>query len=546
MKKLISTLLCALLLAAGLPGTALAAGGFDANLSADTIALFEAVGIVGDNDVFTISQDLTVTRGEFARMLICMLGYRNSAADMTPAAVSYKDVSAGHLYRSEILLATQLGLFGSRVSAWFYPDEPAETAWAAKAVTRLLGYGRQLERSSTVITSLGLLKGVAGKSGVLRRDDALRILRNALDVELLQIVGVSGGGLALDTVKDETILTVYFGVNYQEGVLTADPFTALTGERTRNGYVRFGDVTYESGKLETGNLVGANLRYYYRETQGEQQIIHFEKLKTTQIVLTADKAVYDYAQNRYTALNGDKTLTFPMELKTQVAYNGLPCFNKALMQPKTGQITLIDNDADGAYEVCIIREFSNLLVRSCNAAEGIIYDKLDSTRNLSTRQYDSFLLYSEKGEAVELSALRPDQILTVYESADKKSAEAYISGKSFSLQLQETDLAERILTVEGERYKLSADLRMSTDNLTVGQYYYFWFNHWNEVVYVSADWNYNAFYLMEATEEAGGLDPAVYVKGLSDSGEVLVYELADKVNWITYDSGRAAVTRKEA
>lgn len=546
MKRLVCICLCLLSLTALLPGAAMAENsGFDINLSADTIALFEAVGILEKNDAFTTTESMEVTRGEFARLLVCMLGYRETAAVVVKPAGLYQDVTAGTAYASEIVLATQLGLFGGEVSGYFYPKERARTDWAARAVARLLGYGAQVERSSAVPASLGLLKGVASAGVYLRRDSALKILRNALDAELLQVVGFTGGGLALDSVKDETILTEYFNIYRDEDVMLADAFTAISGQKTQPGYARFGAGLFHTDGLETKNLVGTNLRYYFREDDGERTIVYFEKRKNTEVVLSAKNTEYHYNKNCYTADNGGKTLQFSMELHTKVAYNGKPCFDKALMQPKTGQITLIDNDADGAYEVCIIREFRNLIVKSCNSAEGKIFDALDSGRNLDADAYDQFLLYNGKGEAIELSALKTDQILTVYESADKKCAEAYVSDKGASFELSEINEGEDVLVIDAQSYPLSADSRIAPGSLCVGQYYYFYMNHWNEVVYASANWTYSAFYLME-THAGQGLDPQILLKGLEESGTIEIYRMADKISWHTYDGGREIIKKEEA
>lgn len=546
MKRLICVCLCLLSLTAFLPRAAMAENsGFDVNLSADSIALLEAVGILEKNDAFTTADSMEVTRGEFTRLLVCMLGYRESAAAMVKPAGIYQDVTASTTYASEIVLATQLGLFGSQVSGYFYPKERAQIDWAARAVARLLGYGAQVERNGAAPASLGLLKGIASTSGNLRRDDALRILRNALDVELLQVVGFTDGGLALDYMKDETVLTEYFDIYKDEGIMFADAFTAISGQKTQLGYARFDTGLFHTDGLETKNLVGTNLRYYFREDDGERTIVYIEKRKNTEVVLSAKNTEYNYNKNCYSADNGGKTLLFPMELHTKVAYNGKPCFDKTLMQPKTGQITLIDNDADGAYEVCIIREFRNLIVKSCNAAEGKVFDALDSERNLDTDSYDQFLLYNGKGEMVELSMLKPDQILTVYESADKKSAEAYVSDKGASFELREFNEGEDVLVIDAQSYPLSADSRIAPGSLRVGQYYYFYMNHWNEVVYASANWTYSAFYLME-THAGQGLDPEISVKGLEESGTIEIYRMADKVSWHTYYGGREIIEKEEA
>lgn len=536
MKKIISICLCALLFVTCLPSMALAAESFNAKLSTEKIALFEATGILAKKDPFVTTEELDVTHAEFARVLVRMLGYNNLASDMVEMKNIYRDVNSGTTYAAEILLATELGLFGKNVSAYFHPEDKAQTLWAAKAVARVLGYGQHLEKNSNIITTLGLLDGLTGNGTFLRRDDALQIIYNALDVQVMQIVGIAKGGLLTEGAARETILTEYFGIYNRESVLLADPMTSVYGEKPREGYLRFEDGLLHYANLETKNLVGAKIRYYYKVEDNEPSVIYLEKRKNTEIVLSADEAVYDYTNNLYTTEKNGKTMKLPMELNTMVAYNGMPCFDKNLMQPATGQITLIDNDNDGHFEVVIIREFTNLLVKGRNIGNGVIYDLLDAGRNIDTEAFESFTLYSEANEKIELDALKADTVLTVYKSADGTSAEAYVSGKTMTMLLEQIDSGTNEITIEGNRYKLSDDYRLPISTLTVGQRYAFYLNHWNEVVYLEGNWDMDLFYLLDAKKETSGLNSGVFIKGLETTDEIFIYELADYVVWYTYDN----------
>lgn len=547
MKKIICLCLSVvLLLGVGPTAVTAAESGFNRSLYMDAISLLEGVGIFGKQDEFLSSSSYEVTRGEFARALVCLLGYRESGADLAPETSPYRDVSIKTAYCAEILLATQLGLFGDSVSAYFYPKERAESNWAAECVARVMGYGKMLERgSSAVIAKLGLLKDVKTGGKYLRRDGAVQMFCNALEEPIMQVVGVNGSKLVLKSYKDETILSEYFGIVYVEDVLTANSYAALHGEKTAEGYVRIGDVRYHKGVYDTNSIIGKKIRAYYKEDDTDKTLIYIKKLQNSEIALSADKAEYDYNANCYTAEVEGKTQRYKLKLSTMVAYNGKPCYETAARQPKTGQIVLIDNDNDGSYEVCMIREFTNVITESVNAAIGVIYDKWDAERNIQTKQYETFTLYSEKGSSIDISELAADKIVTLYESYDKKEATAYVSSKSSSLQLQGMDLTERTVTMDGETYTLSADYRLNLSDLSVGQYYFFYLNHWNEVAFVAESGSYSAYWLMEI-KKGSGLDPTVSVRGLSEDGEIVNYDLAEKVTWYTYAEGRVVIKRDEA
>ena len=65
---------------------------------------------------------------------------------------------------------------------------------------------------------------------------------------------------------------------------------------------------------------------------------------------------------------------------------------------------------------------------------------------------------------------------------------------------------------------------MNLSALSVGQYYFFYLNHWNEVAFVAESGSYSAYWLMEI-KKGSGLDPTVSVRGLSESGEIVNYDL---------------------
>lgn len=545
MKKLICLIICFVLLVHTVPQNAMADGTFDVRLSHDIISLFENTGVLEKNDPFVSSTDVMVNRGEFARLIVRILGCGDSVAAYTEYEEIYKDVKKNTKNYQEIIFASKSGLFGDKSGNYFYPNDNASVSWATEALARALGYGQHIKVNPSAVYSLDLLDGVISENGFLRRDGALKMLYNALDVSVMETVGLSGDDLVLRSTDGRNFLDVYFNIYTAEDVLLGDYFTSLSGEKPDRGYVRFSDRIYSAPDLETKNLVGLNLRYYYKKAGTENQILHFEKLENIQVILNSNDASYSYASNSYTAYLDGREKTFAMELGTLVSYNGKPHFDKNKMLPPSGQIILTDNDGDGKYEACIVREYKNIVVDAVNVSGEKIYDSVDSTRNINAASYDRFVIYNAKGDELELAKLEKDTVLTVYISADSKDAECYVSSKSAVMKLQEINSGENTLTADGNIYSISPDFRTTLSALKPGQSYDFYLNHLNEMVYALANWEHEALYVME-TGTQGVLETEYCVKGLNATGEIQTLSLADRVNWVTHQGGVQNIKKEDA
>ena len=149
---------------------------------------------------------------------------------------------------------------------------------------------------------------------LLRRDDALQMMLNALDVQVMQIIGIAKSGILREGTEKETILTEYFGIYNRESVLLADSVTAVYGEKPDEGRISFAEGTYAIRNLSTKNVVGANVRYYYEYVDDEPVVIYLEKRKNTEMALSASNIVYHYEDNMYTTERNGKTVKLPLSV----------------------------------------------------------------------------------------------------------------------------------------------------------------------------------------------------------------------------------------
>lgn len=522
--------------------------GFNKNLESESVRLLEAVGILDVNDEFVQNESVTITRAEMARLLVCAMGYREEANKMTEFESLYKDVKVKTKYANEIILASKWGLFGEDLSDYFYPENPAKTDWAFKAMARLLGYSQQLKTDSLTVHRLDLDKNIEiDRTKNLSRVGAIQLLKNAIEVPVLRVTGVTNEGVVYEKSDNRTILTEYFKIDNRLGCLTADAHTAVKGARTEVGKIAFDETVYFVDEaLSTNDLVGMQCRYYFKNTDNRSVVIYIEKQPAKEMILYSKNMEYNYDENCYYLHKDGRSERFRMDIHTMVSYNGDPYFDRNLMHPLAGHVVMIDNDLDGTYEVCKIREYRNIAVKSCDVEGKRIFDLTDASRNLDLEPYDEVVIYSESGDVTDISGITPNSVLTVYESIDRNRLEIYVTARSIARNLNKINSSKNILTIDGTDYRISADCLFNLADMSAGKMYYFYINYWNEVVYVRENSAYIALWYLAATPNDGVFNQTFTIKGMSETGEIMYLELAERLIWNSYELGREGLKATDA
>ena len=129
----------------------------------------------------------TITRGEFAKMLVQASSYHDSIGTETGIAL-YADVAADHPYCNYIRVAAEKGWMTGYLGGNFKPDEPVKMLDAAKALMTLLGYtnddftGNVTMNRMTKFNAIGLNDDVGkGISDTLTWSDCVHLFYNLLD-----------------------------------------------------------------------------------------------------------------------------------------------------------------------------------------------------------------------------------------------------------------------------------------------------------------------------------------------------------------------------
>ena len=153
----------------------------------------------------------TMTRGEFAELLVKASSYKDSAATSNLAAAN--DVPASNQYAPYIRIALSQGWMRTYLGGQFKPDEPVKMQDAAKAVLTLLGYtdedfsGDITAARLATFNSLELNEQMGQKSAgdVLNKQDCINIFYNLLKASPKSGSGIYGSLFDLSLASDGEI-----------------------------------------------------------------------------------------------------------------------------------------------------------------------------------------------------------------------------------------------------------------------------------------------------------------------------------------------------
>ena len=205
-QRVTASLVTALAFTTVFPGTAVASSNYSMRKKVITSA-----GIIDTTE----NDSLTVTRAQFAKMLVNASTYRSAVSESNSVSV-YADVPVGNEYASYIRTAAEQGWMTGYLGGKFKPDELITMQEAVRAVLALLGYtnedfGTNQAANRIAKASYLELDEEIGKTGpeVLSRFDCVNLFYNLLKTNTKANEG-----------KTKTSSTVYASVlNYS---LTSD------------------------------------------------------------------------------------------------------------------------------------------------------------------------------------------------------------------------------------------------------------------------------------------------------------------------------------
>lgn len=436
--------------------------------------LLGALGImVGDAEDGAFRPNDSIIRSEMAKVAVYSVGLEEMAKSSN-GTTQFPDVPADHWATGAINTAHGQGMVVGDDVGTYRPDDPVLLQEAIAVMVRAMGYepaaadkGGYPTGYLSVASSNQLLRGISGAtSQAATRGDIAQLVFNCLTVNLME--QVSYGTSTKYEVVEKTLLYDKLNVEKGYGQLTGTGETSLTGgNTTAEDKVQIGDKLFTTGDSNAKQFLGYNVLYYARvdKTKDEKTIINIrEQANKNKTVTVAAKDIVsatgeakeertieywenDSDRNTKTAkIGGDAVFIFNGKYKDNVS--------AAELKPISGNITLLDSDTNGIYEIVFVNHFTNIVVDTVSKVTGRVTDKY-MNGSLVFDENDTDVIYSLilNGKEIGVSDLKEWNVISYTVSEDKKLVKGYVSDASVSGTVTEINDNKYRIGSESQRYE---------------------------------------------------------------------------------------------
>ena len=421
-----------------------------------------------------------ITRAEFSSVIARVLGGEVSAKTR-----SFIDVKPEHWAYNAIETVAAMGIVNGVDESMFAPDSMVTKSQVIKMLVSALGYADIAERNGgypngyeQMAVKLGLYDKITLQKGEsINRGEIALLTYNALDCDVMQIFGIDGNYVSSAAYKGKTLLTEYLHLNKERGVVTGVHGTSLTGVNNRKeNYLEINGEAYSSTIPNLDSFLGYSVDYYYNNKETHHPEVVAIVISTLNSVLTVDaQELIDINNNELIyGIEDEETVSLSSEM--DVIYNGvaLRVYDYEDLLPSSGQVTLIDNDADLEYDVYIVLDVRNYIVSWVNLDKKTVYTK-DGAGSLPLDIDESrvSIIHKTTGAEVSLEVIKEWDILSVMQSINtdgKKCYRVVVSDEFVRGQLE--GRGSDYLIIAGRKFGIADNFVASSVEIGAKGFYY--------------------------------------------------------------------------
>ncbi len=483
MKDLKKNLLCAAISAATLFSSVSAFASVPSDVVGtgfeEPIQVLAALDImVGDgNGEFRPKDNLT--RAEVTKIAIHAMGLEDAAAS-TSGQSKFPDVSTDFWANGYINLATSNGIIIGDDEGKFRPLDPITYAEAVTIMVRAIGFEPSaLQKGGfphgyiLVGSENGLNKQVSGSTHQpITRGNMAYLTLNSIKTKMME--QTSFGENPKYEIVDKTLLKDRLNVTEHTGQITAIPTSAIDGTSGLvDGQVKIGTEIYDT-EYNVNKLLGYNVNYYVRKDRlGNETLILALPIQNKNSTLTISAEQFDKISTKnsnkaisyFKSETSQKTELAELASNAKLIYNGK--YNELTdelinMTDKAGEISLLDTDKDGKYDIVFVSSYYNMVVDTVSSL-GKINDKYDAK---SITLDDEVTYTITRGlENLKVSDLKEFDVLSVAESKDGELFEIIVSNKTVTGKI--SSISNDEYTIDGKAYKIAknykSELKIGTE-----------------------------------------------------------------------------------
>lgn len=446
----------------------------------------------------------TVTR---AQMVISVLNFMGAGKNVPEKASEYTfdDVDYSKSDATYIQYAYNIKLVSGVSSTEFMPDAPATLTQAIKLMVTALGYdvvaqsrGGYPSGYVSVASEKRLLKGITSdKSSELSSLDFARLLYNGLDTPVFKrdLYGEDN-----TYSKSSAAISEFLDYDDYEGVIEETTDINIYGSPVKSGknQVKVGERIFFVGESGIEDYLGYTATVYFKDDNGSTPEIAFFVLDDFNETLTLEcddvsGMTWDGNGIKFTYFNGNNKQRSEKVNAEAYLYNGYDVSTSEIQSviiPKLlakdeWNITLIDNDLNGSYEVVKIDDSVSYHVKRVNSYSKIVYyydyANLELPKFLNfdiTDEEDDYSIYTADGAKLKFEELQPDTVITVYENLDGTHRKIVVSDKTVTGKVTSLTSEDKCIINDSEYFEVADDLK----NKILGEEGIFYLNVYGKIV----------------------------------------------------------------
>lgn len=410
--------------------------------------------------------DDEVIRAEFIKEV---LDFFAIDAELYGTETVFSDVDKNYTYVAEINAGYRLGYMVGYEDGKFYPESVVAYNQAIKVIVTALGYEQSAIMSGGYPNGYLKMADEIGLTDNISPNDNFNmkllseLLLNACEC-IPQKMKLTSDGMKIYEEDASDALWEYHRILKVKGIVDANDITGLMSksDAQREGYVSLGGESVLAGDTNAADYLGSMvLAYiYYPENEYEGTIKYIEAdRKNIAVTVKAEDIADDNSEFSYYNFvyynENERRKNVKITEETAIIYNGVakPGYSKEDLCPEIGEVTLIDNNGDGNFEVIDIFDAKKIIVVDYvtkNEKETVIADKFNSG---NFYKYDAEYEYYDvmlDGAKSSYDVLKENMLVLIGENGEHSKTRAYtdsFEGKIESLSGEE-------ITISGNSYKL--------------------------------------------------------------------------------------------
>ncbi len=460
------------------------------------ITTLSTLRIINGYEDGTFAPNKSITRAEFTKIIVFMLGY----GELNTPITQFDDVPATHWANAHIKVAYDLGIINGFDEKTFAPDSPVTYEQALKMIVCTLGYQGDAEIMGgypvgyqTKASALELTDGISGVGYTANapRGVVAQIMYNALEVEIYERQGNAWGASGKNLLND--YLDVYALKGMVVGVedsTTADCDSTLYPgqmaiDEDRTGEEHIIDYTeYTSSLASISAYLGQTVQIYYRMDNSDKWLVEIdnETYKNTETSLYSYQ-IEEYDNNiiKYIPDGAKRVSNIKLDgNELTVRYNGRAVSEDVTLgddeysptealtewlNPDSehfiyGIVKLIDSGATGKYNIIDIQDYETIV--ALKAPTNVDYRITDKTvtgkyLTLDPDDYDYRYTITKNGREVETTSIATNDVINYAVSLDGSYYTVEATAKSVTGTITAININDddQTISIDNTEYRVS-------------------------------------------------------------------------------------------